>query len=159
MNPVFLLLGGNLGNRFSHIFSAISMINGQIGRIGRSSSFYVTEPWGLKNQPWFLNVALEVNTNLDPLKLLTQLKKIEDSLGRQPSEKWGPRILDIDILLYKDSILDLPGLNIPHKHLHERRFALEPLNEIASEFEHPLLKKEIGYILSACGDPTLVYKL
>lgn len=159
MNPVFLLLGGNLGNRFAHMFSAISMIDGQIGRIRSSSSFYLTEPWGVKNQPWFLNFVLEIETAMTAHALLDSLKGIEDRLGRIPAEKWGPRILDVDILLYNNQVVDVPGLAIPHKHLHERRFVLEPLNEVAPELIHPLLDQKVSDLLSLCSDQSLVYKL
>lgn len=107
-----------------------------------------TEPWGVKDQPRFINMAIEVETELDPPKLLEILKTIEGEIGRRESYKWGPRVIDLDILLYNDFVINTPELHIPHPHMHEREFVLRPLAEIAPDKIHPVLKKSVKELLS-----------
>lgn len=111
--------------------------------IKKVSSMYETKPWGLEEQPNFINMAIEVETVLSPNELLGMLKKVEEELGRQETVRWGPRIIDLDILFYDDAIIDMHYLRIPHPLLHKRDFVLLPMLEIAPEKIHPVLKKDI----------------
>jgi 2-amino-4-hydroxy-6-hydroxymethyldihydropteridine diphosphokinase len=158
---VYLLLGSNVGNRIHHLKNAKQAIANDCGRIISESSVYETEPWGLKEQSDFLNCAIEIETELSPPKLLQQLKKLETLSGRKQNEKWGARELDIDILFYGNEIINLPDLKIPHPYISERRFTLVPLNEIASDYIHPVFKKSIRQLLEKCADNGVVtqYKI
>jgi 2-amino-4-hydroxy-6-hydroxymethyldihydropteridine diphosphokinase len=158
MKEVYLLLGSNEGNRKENLALAIKQIKGY-GKIIAQSSIYETEAWGLKEQNHFLNQALQIETSLSAGGLLDVLKVIEKEIGRLPSIKWGPRVIDIDILFYEDAIIDLPQIKIPHSYLHERRFTLVPLNEIAPDFIHPLLNKKVKDLLKVCKDKGQVIKL
>jgi len=138
MATAYLGLGSNLGHREANITSALKML-GQEARILKVSSLYETEPVGYKDQPWFLNLVCAVETELSPQGLLNLVKAIERKLGRKPTLRFGPRLVDIDILFYDDLILDSPDLTIPHPRLVERAFVLLPLREIAPKLVHPLL--------------------
>ncbi|ODA43305.1 2-amino-4-hydroxy-6-hydroxymethyldihydropteridine pyrophosphokinase [Thermodesulfovibrio sp. N1] len=140
MHKVYLLLGSNLGDRNKNIELAISELKDCGVIISKMSSLYNTKPWGYTEQPDFLNQAIECLTILEPLKLLREIKKIEKNLGRTDTIKYGPRIIDIDIIFYNDLILKSKELIIPHPLMHERYFVLKPLSEIAPDFVHP----EIG---------------
>jgi len=133
---VYLGLGSNLGERQSNLNAALAALPPAV-RVLCSSSVYETEPWGYRDQPPFLNQVVEGDTGLAPLDLLAHLKQIEAALGRQPTFRYGPRLIDLDILLYGDQVVNLPGLTIPHPHLAERAFVLAPLAEIAPEVRHP----------------------
>jgi 2-amino-4-hydroxy-6-hydroxymethyldihydropteridine diphosphokinase len=137
MATAYLGLGSNLGEREANIASALKML-GQEARIVKVSSLYETEPVGYKDQPWFLNCVCSVETDLSPQALLKLAKTIEKNLGRKPTHRFGPRLIDIDILFYDDLILDSPDLTIPHPRLMERAFVLVPLKEIAPDLVHPL---------------------
>lgn len=152
-NTVYLLIGGNLGHRENYLEKAIGLIKERAGKIVVASSVYETEPWGVKNQPSFLNQALRLNSYLSPEDMLEQIKDIERVTGRTYSQKWYQREIDIDILLYNDYIIKKDSLVIPHPSFHERRFALVPLNEIASEVVHPQFGKTIIELLKCCNDP------
>jgi 2-amino-4-hydroxy-6-hydroxymethyldihydropteridine diphosphokinase len=135
---IYLGLGTNIGDRAKNLNDALESLEGHPKiSIKRASNFYETPPWGDTNQPSFLNAAVEVKTSLKPHELLAALKGIESELGRGKSRRWGPRIIDIDILLYDDQIIDTPKLTIPHRDLHSRAFALVPLLEIAPELKNP----------------------
>lgn len=140
MATVYIALGSNLGDREKNINLALEKL-GQIGIIRRVSSLYETEPVGYKDQPWFINLVCELETELPPQELLQSLKAIEKKMGRDPGPRFGPRPMDIDILLYDNLVLDTPELTIPHPRLAERAFVLIPLVEIAPEVLHPVLKK------------------
>jgi 2-amino-4-hydroxy-6-hydroxymethyldihydropteridine diphosphokinase len=159
MHTSYILLGSNLGDRRKYISLAISEISAKLGTIENSSSLYETASWGKHDQPDFLNQVVELKTNLYPKELLAGILKIEIDLGRKRIEKWGSRIIDIDILLYGDQVVDEPDLSIPHPFLALRRFCLMPLNEIAPKFVHPLLKKNIQELLLELSDNLLVKKL
>jgi len=141
-HTVYLGLGSNLGDRLKNIAAAISRIGSQVG-IQRVSQIYETEPWGLKEQPKFLNQVLKGRTTLEPLVLLHSLKEVEIQIGRTPGARYGPRVIDIDILFYDKKIMNSTDLCIPHPHLAERAFVLIPLAEIAPRFKHPILGKSM----------------
>ena len=158
MNQVYLLIGGNLGNRASNLDMALKLIEQECGAISRVSSVYETAPWGKKDQPDFLNQAILIFTNLSPQMLLDNILTIEKQMGRFRAEKFGSRIIDMDILFYNDDIIESGELRIPHPELQNRRFVLEPLAEIAPQKIHPLLKKTVEELLQECRDPLAVKK-
>ncbi len=144
MQEIFLLLGSNLGNSLEYLKKAAQLINERIGPIENSSSFYQTAAWGNTNQPDFLNQVISLKTTISALKLLHAIWSIEDSLDRTREERWGARTIDIDIIFYGSEIINLPELIVPHKLVHERRFVLLPLNEIAPQLIHPVKGKTIN---------------
>lgn len=159
MHISYILLGSNLGDREKYIASAISEISATLGIIEISSSLYETASWGKHDQPDFLNQVIELKTNLNPKELLAGVLNIEIKLGRKRIEKWGSRVIDIDILLYGQQIVNEPELSIPHPFLAFRRFCLMPLNEIAPKYVHPILKKTIQELLFELSDDLFVKKL
>jgi 2-amino-4-hydroxy-6-hydroxymethyldihydropteridine diphosphokinase len=152
MNTSYLLIGGNLGNRQENLAKAIALIGNQCGTIVQLSPLYETAAWGNTNQPAFLNQAIALATTLGPQQLLQQLLAIETSMGRIRSQKFGPRTIDIDILLYNQELIATPALTVPHPHLPNRRFALLPLVTIAPHYTHPQLNKTITALLQQCSD-------
>jgi 2-amino-4-hydroxy-6-hydroxymethyldihydropteridine diphosphokinase len=159
MHKIFLLTGSNIGDSGANLQTASKFIHQQIGKVVAVSQVYKTEPWGNKNQQVFLNQVLKIETNLSPQLLMHTILQIENAMGRNRKVKWEPRIIDIDILFFDDEIIDEEDLQIPHPLLHERRFTLVPLNEIASDFIHPKLKKTIQQLLTNCTDNGIVEKL
>jgi 2-amino-4-hydroxy-6-hydroxymethyldihydropteridine diphosphokinase len=159
MNQAYLLTGGNMGNRSQNLARARKLIESNCGRIRQFSSLYETAAWGKTDQPAFLNQALQLETILSPRALLQQILEIEKKIGRIREEKYGPRIIDIDILLYDDKTINEAGLVLPHPELPNRRFALAPLAEIAPEMIHPVSKKTIGQLLDECPDILAVKKI
>lgn len=151
MESAFLLLGTNLGDRLQNLKSALEELKA-LGTISGTSGVYETEPWGISEQPTFYNHAIKLETNLAPEVLLKELKNIEAVCGRTEAIRWGPRVLDIDILLYGSLIYRSEVLTVPHPKLSERRFALVPLNEIAGAVVEPVSGKVIGELLADCGD-------
>ncbi len=139
-------IGSNLGDRQDNCLKALEMLKSQGLIIKKISSFYETKPWGVKEQPIFINLAIEVETAFSPDELLCTLKNIENTMGRKQTIRWGPRVIDLDILFYGDEIIDTEELQIPHRHLHERDFVLIPLNEISPDKVHPILKKTVKEI-------------
>lgn len=134
---VYLGLGTNLGDRSANLSAAVGSISA-IAKLMDSSSIYRTAPWGFTEQPDFYNQVLKVQTELSPTDLLAQCKSIEETIGRTPTFRYGPRLIDIDILLYGEILLDTPSLTIPHPRLVERAFMLIPLLEISAEIIHPV---------------------
>ncbi len=144
----YLSLGSNLGDRQSTLREAIRRLS-DLGTVKKVSSFYETEPVEFTAQPWFVNCAVELKTDLSARDLLNGMLGIEHSMGRERTQPKGPRLIDLDILLHGESVIHEHGLTIPHPAMHERRFVLEPLAEIAPEAVHPSLKATISELLEA----------
>ena len=159
MNISYLLIGGNQGDREAMLAEARTHLETAAGTIRQASSLYETAPWGKSDQGWFLNQALQVETEADPATLLKTLMQIEEKMGRKRAEKYGSRRIDIDILFFNDAILHRPDLVIPHPEIANRRFVLEPLNEIAPDYLHPVLHRSVRELLLACTDPLEVKKI
>lgn len=147
---VYLGLGSNLGDRERNLREAIHHLR-RVVHVSAVSDLYETEPVGIKAQPWFLNAVLAATTRLAPMELLRACQAIERRLGRPDTSRSGPRTIDIDLLLYDDLVLDSAALTLPHPRLHERRFVLEPLAELAPELRHPRLKRTVRELLAAGG--------
>ncbi|MFZ2784967.1 MAG: 2-amino-4-hydroxy-6-hydroxymethyldihydropteridine diphosphokinase [Sediminibacterium sp.] len=158
MGIAYLLTGSNLGERASGLQEANALIAQNCGKILYRSSLYETAPWGLLEQPSFLNQAIAVETTLKPEELMQALLKIETQMGRVRDTRYGPRIIDLDILLFDQVIMDQPILKLPHPALPQRRFALTPLAEIAPTLLHPVLQKNILELLAECPDNSDVQK-
>lgn len=147
MSVAYIGIGSNLGDRESNCKQAIGLLRQKGTTVIKESSLYETKPWGVTDQPLFLNMAIEIETDLKPFELLRTLKDIEKKMGREETFLWGPRIIDLDILLYNGNIVDEKGLRIPHPHMQDREFVLRPLSEIAGYVTHPLLLLSIEELL------------
>ena len=158
MNTVYLLTGGNVGNRQQYLQKSALLIGNDCGKIVQQSSLYETAPWGKTDQPPFLNQALLLHTLLGPDELMSTLLHIEQSIGRIRTEQYGPRTIDIDILLFNRQIIHTALVTVPHPQMANRRFVLQPLNEIAPGFVHPVLLQSIAQLLEFCPDPLPVKK-
>lgn len=159
MNRAYLLTGGNMGNITDNLSRAAELIERYCGHITQRSAIYQTAPWGKKEQPAFLNQALEINTILPAPKLLENILTIEKKMGRVRDEKYGPRIIDIDIIFFNREIIHSKDLVVPHPEMQNRRFVLEPLHEIAPNYIHPVLRKNISRLLEECPDTLPVKKV
>jgi 2-amino-4-hydroxy-6-hydroxymethyldihydropteridine diphosphokinase len=146
--PVYLSLGSNIGNRAENLNTAIDRLRA-VGEVVQVSPFYETEPVEFTAQAWFLNCAIALDTEETPQELLASILDIEQQMGRRRAQKKGPRVIDIDILLFGNLIVDEPGLTIPHPAMHERRFVLEPLAAIAPDVRHPALDRTIRELRDA----------
>lgn len=155
----YLSIGSNMGDRAANLRGAIGLIEKNIGKIAKKSHVYETQPWGEPNQESFYNQVVMINTSLEPRDMLEKISRIEREMGRERKEKWGPRIIDIDILFYGKRVVRDKGLEIPHPELHNRGFVLVPMMEIAPEFEHPLLQKPIDELYMECKDESVVVML
>ena len=158
MNHVYLMIGGNIGNRLDNLENARNSIHKRCGAIQKQSSIYETEAWGMKDQPAFYNQALCIETALSPEELMAMLLSIETSMGRERLIPLGPRTIDLDIIYYNQTIIEAQGLIIPHPRLAARNFVLAPLVEIAPDFVHPVLKKTNFQLYEASTDTSVVYK-
>lgn len=159
MNQVYLITGGNVGNRNKHLQQAAEKIEKTIGNILTSSSIYETAAWGNTDQPSFYNQVHLVETDLTPNELIGTILNIEKEMGRIRTIKNAARIIDIDILFYQNTVIELPDLVIPHKEIANRQFVLKPLLEINPDFIHPKLKKTIRELANECEDNLEVVKL
>jgi 2-amino-4-hydroxy-6-hydroxymethyldihydropteridine diphosphokinase len=144
----YLSLGSNVGDREAHLRDAQDRLSA-VGRVAGVSSYYETEPVEFTQQPWFLNCALELETSQPPQELMSSILAIEEEMGRRRVQKKGPRTIDIDILLYGNIVVNSRELTIPHPAMHQRRFVLDPLSEIAAEVRHPTLNQSIREMLDS----------
>lgn len=147
MHTIYLGLGSNLGDRLANLRAAVKALAPQV-RVLEESAVYETPAWGVEDQPGFLNMTLRAETGLSPAALRDHVKDIESRLGRTPTYRWGPRLIDIDILLFDDLIVDTPDLVIPHPQMHKRPFVLLPLESIAPDVLHPALGLSIRQLLA-----------
>ncbi len=147
MATAYIGIGSNIGNREDNCKNAIKLLIEYGVRVLKLSSKIETKPWGMSDQPDFINMAIRVETAKEPLELLDILKNIETDIGRRPGPRWGPRVIDLDILLYEDQTVKTSHLEIPHPRMCERAFVLEPLCEIAPEALHPILNKSVRELL------------
>tara|TARA_A100000164_G_scaffold219215_1_gene194561 strand:- start:722 stop:1207 length:486 start_codon:yes stop_codon:yes gene_type:complete len=152
MNEVYLQLGSNIGERLDNLNQSIKIITERIGNVLEKSSVYESTPWGVENQRNFLNQVIFVKSNFDPYTILDLVLQIEKDMGRIRIEKWGERIIDIDILFIDDFIIESENLCIPHEFIAKRKFVLQPMCEIAPDFIHPKLNKTISQLLEECID-------
>jgi 2-amino-4-hydroxy-6-hydroxymethyldihydropteridine diphosphokinase len=142
---IYIALGTNLGDRLANLRAAVESLPPEV-IVKEKSHIYETPPWGYEEQPAFLNMVVKAETGLEPEPLLEYLKQLEVELGREQNFRWGPRLIDLDILFYDDLVLDSPPLVIPHPRLHERVFVLVPLMDVAPDFVHPLIGRKIRNI-------------
>lgn len=145
---IYLSLGSNLGDRAANLDAAVEEL-AKLGTVVAQSSIYETEPMEVERQPWFLNSVIALETELMPKQLLSRVLGIEQKMGRRRTQPKGPRIIDIDVLLFAGSIIDTSSLTVPHPAMHQRRFVLEPLAEIAPDVRHPVFKKSVKELLAA----------
>ena len=150
MSIIYLGLGSNLGDRFDNLDKATGLVHLHVGEVLESSQIYETEPWGLKSQPEFLNAVVKVGTKLSPSETLERCLEIELKLGRVRFEKWGERIIDIDLLFYGGEIIQNEKLVVPHPYLHERLFVLVPLSEVSNGLKHPQTGQSVKEMLESC---------
>ncbi|MEP5614205.1 MAG: 2-amino-4-hydroxy-6-hydroxymethyldihydropteridine diphosphokinase [Cyclobacteriaceae bacterium] len=152
MNGIYLLLGSNLGDRLGNLRTASKFLQTNSIRILNESSVYETEPWGTAEQPWFLNVVLQVETSLSEGELLESCLATEKKMGRVRGKKWGERLIDIDILYYHNSTMEAENLQLPHPEIPNRRFTLIPMCELAPNQLHPTSKLTQAEMLTKCAD-------
>ena len=155
MKTAYLSLGSNVGNRERMLGEALRLIEAPGLHVARVSPIYETEPQDFKNQPWFLNLVAEIQSTLFPMQLLTRVRKIERKLGRKGTVDKGPRSIDIDILLYGESVIDSEDLVVPHPRMTERRFVLQPLADLAPDLRHPVLRRTVRELLAGVSGQTV----
>ena len=158
MNTAYLLTGSNLGESASQLRLANQYISQQCGKIITQSAVYQTAPWGIQDQPYFLNQAIQLETTLEPEALMQELLLIETLMGRIRTIKYGSRVIDLDIMFFNDLIINKPLLQLPHPAMAERRFVLVPMAEIAPNLVHPVYNKTIQTLLLDCTDSSDVQK-
>lgn len=159
MNYAYLLIGGNIGQRQEQLAHAAKLLEERCGPVIDRSAIYETAPWGKTDQENFLNQALVVETRLNARQLLNEILYIENLMGRDRKEKFGPRIIDIDIIFFNHQVIDEPGLTLPHPEMTKRRFVLAPLNDVIPAYIHPVLYKTVQQLLGECPDTLPVKKL
>jgi 2-amino-4-hydroxy-6-hydroxymethyldihydropteridine diphosphokinase len=157
VNKILLSLGTNLGDRLANLRAALAALRASPGiRLLAQSRIYETPAWGYEDQPAFLNMVVQAETDLEPRLLLTRLKSLEVDLGRTPTFHWGPRLIDIDILFYGDLVLNTPELVIPHPRLQERAFVLVPLADLAPDLLHPVLHQTVAQLLASVDTSAII---
>jgi 2-amino-4-hydroxy-6-hydroxymethyldihydropteridine diphosphokinase len=156
MNKVFLLIGGNLGDRKQNLDLAVFNISKTVGKIKKRSAIYESKAWGKTDQPDFLNQVILLESKNNANEILNKILKIETNMGRNREEKWAERLIDIDILFFNDAIIETENLKIPHPLIQERMFALKPMAEIDTNFIHPILNKTISELIENCKDELFV---
>lgn len=153
---VFIAIGSNLGDREGNLREAVRLAGSGGGlSVVKVSSFYGSEPWGVPDQGEFVNAVMEVHTRLGPRELLRYIKGIESGMGRKPAARWGPRVIDLDMIFYGERVIKEEGLEVPHPRAHERAFVITPLAEIAPDVTHPVLKRTVSEISAGLGSPGL----
>ncbi len=157
-NKVVLSLGGNIGDVKSIFLKTIELLNERVGLVELISPIYKTEAWGVENQADFLNQVLLLSTHLQAKEVLTACLKIEVELGRIRKEKWGERVVDVDVLFYNDAIFNSKELTVPHPFIQERNFVLVPLVDILPEYQHPVLGESMVELKNKCNDKLQVVK-
>ncbi|MEA3429075.1 MAG: 2-amino-4-hydroxy-6-hydroxymethyldihydropteridine diphosphokinase [Thermodesulfobacteriota bacterium] len=157
----YISVGSNIGNRLENCKnSIISLAESEISIVMAESPFYMTEPVDYIDQDWFINLVIKIETRLDPFELLDKLKLIQNNAGREhDAVRFGPRILDLDIFMYDDFVINSPELIIPHPRMHKRRFVLKPVCDIDPHIVHPVLKRDMQYLLDRLDDGQIVKKL
>jgi 2-amino-4-hydroxy-6-hydroxymethyldihydropteridine diphosphokinase len=155
MKTVYLSLGSNVGDRDLMLREALRLLEAPGLHVMRVSPVYETDPQEFKNQPWFLNLVAEIQSTLFPMQLLTRVRKIERKLGRKRTIDKGPRSIDIDILLYGESVIDSEDLVVPHPRMTERRFVLQPLADLAPDLRHPVLQRSVKELLAGVSGQTV----
>lgn len=159
MHQVYLSLGSNIGERDANIGRAVEELGNRGLRITRKSSLYETEPVEFADQPWFINSAIEGETDLQPAELLNAVLAVEQVMGRERRVPKGPRLIDIDILLFDDAVIHTSDLDVPHPRMTERLFVLAPMAEIAPDAVHPVLKKTMAQLLAGTPDSSAVRRI
>jgi 2-amino-4-hydroxy-6-hydroxymethyldihydropteridine diphosphokinase len=154
-----LSLGSNLGNRYAYILQAIAAINESFQTISEVAPFYETPPWGDINQSKFINTVLKLDTDTSPEECLLITQRIENTIGRTKTRKWGPRCIDLDLLFYGNAVLEVDTLSIPHPRLHERAFVLKPASEIIPNFIHPRIGQTVAKLYTTIKDDTKLFTL
>jgi 2-amino-4-hydroxy-6-hydroxymethyldihydropteridine diphosphokinase len=157
MADIYLITGSNQGDRFAILNAAKMALSERVGNIISETAIYETAPWGKTDQPSFLNQVLHLQTALMPAELLNVCLGIEKEHGRRRKQQWEARTLDIDILFYNQEVIIEEGLIVPHPHLHERRFVLEPLNALIPNWVHPVLNLSVRQLLALCHDKLPVH--
>ena len=159
-HTAYIAIGSNMDSPADKCKQAVDQLNNHPAlSVSNRSSLYKTEPFGKSDQDWFVNSVVEVTTHLSPELLLKTCLAIESKMGRTREEKWGPRIIDLDILFYDDCVFNEKGLEVPHPGIAERSFVLVPMNEIAQDFVHPKLNKSIKILLNNIPNPQPVVRL
>ena len=158
MNKVYLLIGGNMGDRMANLQMARHYLDQEAGKLMQLSAVYETEAWGFNDQPAFLNQAILLHTQLSATILMETLLNIEIKMGRKRTVPLGPRTIDLDIIYFNEEVIDNNMLTIPHPRLADRKFVLLPISEIAPNYIHPLFQKNNATLLKECGDSLAVYK-